>query len=274
MNEHIIEAIGKTPVKICDGKVVEVGESEIDYCPLFHKYHNMEKITSDAVKENIQYRIDDFGMCTGNRQIRMKDFLSFGISEILCTLLDEGIIDCVVMVCEGCGTVIIDEAEMVQGIGGRVSGLVKTSPIPDLIEKIGVKRVLDPSSASINQLEGIKKSISLGYRNIAVTLAGFLDTTSIEDEHPEVNVYKFGVHTTGLSEDEALKIVESFDIVTSCASKYIRKYCDDKSVFSVGEEIPIYALTGEGELFLKLRLDKIGGPKPPKLNPRLPDPLI
>ena len=274
MDEHIIEAIGKTPVKIRDGKVVEVGESEIDYCPLFHKYHNMKKITSDAVKANIQYRIDDFGMCTGNRQIRMKDFLNFGISEILCTLLEENIIDCVVMVCEGCGTVIIDDAEMVQGIGGRVSGLVKTSPIPELIEKIGKERVVDSDNANINQLEGIKKSISLGYRNIAVTLAGYLDTSSIESKYPELNVYKFAVHTTGLSEDEALEIVESCDVVTACASKYIRELCESRAIFSVGDEIPIYALTGEGELFLRLRLDKIGGPKPPKSNPRFPDPLI
>ena len=38
MDEHIIEALGKTRVRIKDGKVVEVGEPKIDYCPIFDKY--------------------------------------------------------------------------------------------------------------------------------------------------------------------------------------------------------------------------------------------
>ena len=87
----------------------------------------------------MQFRIDDFGMCTPDRQLRMKDFLSFGISEILSTLIEENAIDCAVMVCEGCGTLIVTESELVQGIGGRVSGLVKTSPIPELFDQLGAE---------------------------------------------------------------------------------------------------------------------------------------
>jgi hypothetical protein len=38
MDEHIIEAMGKSKIVIRNGKVVEVGDSKIDYCPLFHKH--------------------------------------------------------------------------------------------------------------------------------------------------------------------------------------------------------------------------------------------
>lgn len=127
MSEHIVEAIGLSKVTIKDGKVIDVSEPKLNYCPLFHHHRGMEKITKEAIWDNIQFRIDDFGMCTPDRQLRMKDFLSFGISEILSTLIEENAIDCAVMVCEGCGTLIVTESELVQGIGGRVSGLVKTS---------------------------------------------------------------------------------------------------------------------------------------------------
>ena len=209
---------------------------------------------------------------------------NLGIGPYICTTAElrtadltsvvEGVIDCVVMVCEGCGTVIIDDAEMIQGIGGRVSGLVKTTPIPEVIRVVGEDRVLSPSDACIDQVEGVRKAISLGFRNIAVTVTGYVDLDSVFEENPECNVYTFGVHTSKLSESEARKLVDNCDVTTACASKYVRKFCEEKAIFKVGEEIPIYALSNNGELFLKMRLDKIGGVKPPKSNPRSPDPLI
>jgi len=128
MDEHVIEALGKTRIRVKNGKVVEVGEPKIDYCPIFDKYRGVKKFTPETVKENIEFRMKDFGMCTKDRTVRMKDFLSFGVSEILSTLIIEGEIDCVVSVCEGCGTVILTDPEIIQGTGGRVSGLLCTSP--------------------------------------------------------------------------------------------------------------------------------------------------
>ena len=137
MSRHIIEALGLSRITVENGKVVDVTEPQVEYCPLFDHHRGIKKLTKDVIAENIQFRIDDFGMCTPKRQLRMKDFLNFGISEILCTLLEKHEIDSVVMVLEGCGTVIVNEPELVQGIGGRVSGLVETSPIPELVPEIG-----------------------------------------------------------------------------------------------------------------------------------------
>ncbi|HML04396.1 MAG TPA: DUF2099 family protein, partial [Methanobacterium sp.] len=55
MDEHVIEALGKTRIVVRNGKVVEVGEPKINYCPLFDKYRGIKEITSEAAKENIEF---------------------------------------------------------------------------------------------------------------------------------------------------------------------------------------------------------------------------
>lgn len=277
MSEHIIEALGLSKITIKDGKVVDVTEPEVEYCPLFDHHRGIKKLTTDVIAENIQFRIDDFGMCTPERQLRMKDFLSFGISEIMCTLLDEDVIDSVVMVLEGCGTLIVTEPELVQGIGGRVSGLVKTSPIPELIAEMGEENIVNPETAEINQIEGIKLAISNGFKNIAVTVALASDIDEIERlkaENPDVNIYVFVVHTTKRTAEEARKLFDGCDVATACASKYIREIGEKESIKTVGQSIPIFAHTENGKKFLEMRLERIGGEKPKKDNPDLPYPLI
>ena len=207
----------------------------------------------------------------------MKDFLSFGISEIMCTLLDENEIDCVVMVLEGCGTVIVTEPELVQGIGGRVSGLVRTSPIPELFPKIGEENIVNTETAEIDQIEGIKLAINQGYKNIAVTLALASDAEKISElkkEYPEINIYVFVVHTSKRTPEEARILFDTCDVATGCASKNIREIGYNESLKIVGQSIPIFAKTENGKRFLEMRLEKIGGEKPKKDNPDLPYPLI
>ena len=280
MDEHIIEAMGKAKVIIKDGKVIEVGEPLIEYCPLFHKHRGIEKLDKESIKENMQFRIDDFGMCSPKRVVKMKDFLSFGISETISTLLSENMIDCAIMVCEGCGTVIVSDSEMAQGIGGRVSGLYKTSVIPELIEKLGKENVLDKETTKINQIEGIKLAKSLGHKNIAVTIVKGEDGKTIREREKEynnngenINIYIFGVHTTGVDKQDAQKLFDYCDVITGCASKPIREIGEKIATKKVGESIPIYAITKKGKEFLELRVEKIGGVTAKK-NPKLPNPLI
>lgn len=277
MSEHIVEAIGLSKVTIKDGKVIDVSEPKLDYCPLFHHHRGMEKITKEAIWDNIQFRIDDFGMCTPNRKLRMKDFLSFGISEIMSTLIEENMIDCAVMVCEGCGTLIVTESKLVQGIGGRVSGLVKTQPIPELFDQLGIENILDPETAKIDQIAGIELAIKQGYKNMAVTIALAQDALKIQElkkAHPDVNIYIFVVHTSNRTKEEARILFDACDVATACASKYIREIGDAESLKTVGQSIPIYSKTEDGKKFLEMRLEKIGGEKPKKENPDLPNPLI
>ncbi len=277
MSEHIIEALGLSRIRIKDGKVIEVSEPEVEYCPLFDHHRGIKKLTPEVIAENIEFRIDDFGMCTPNRQLRMKDYLNFGISEIMSTLLDENMIDCVVMVLEGCGTLIVNEPELVQGIGGRVSGLVKTSPIPELIAKFDEELIVNPEIAEINQIKGIELAIEHGFKNIAVTVALAEDAEKIkqlQNENPDINIYVFVVHTSKLSAHDARALFDVCDVATGCASKNMREIGEAESVKIVGQSIPIFARTEMGKKFLEIRLDKIGGEKPKKDNPDLPHPLI
>lgn len=276
MDEHIAEALGMARVVIKDGKVVEVGEPRINYCPLFDKYRGIKKITSDAIKENMEFRIQDFGMCTSQRVLKMPDFLSFGISETLSTLLKERIIDCAVVVCEGAGTVIVTDPQLVQGIGGRISGFISTYPIKEIIKVLGEENVLDPEHASIDQVSGVIKSIQRGFKNISVTVTNPDDAVKLRDiekKHEGVNIFIFSVHTTGISLEGAQTLFDNADVITACASKHLRDLASKKRVFQAGESIPIYGVTPKGISFLKLRIEKIGGLKKKK-NAKSPAPLI
>lgn len=276
MDEHVMEALGKSKVIIRDGKVVKVEDPQIDFCPLFYKYRGIEKLTPQVIQENMEFRIKDFGMCTNQRKLEMDDFLSFGISETLGTLLDENIIECAVIVCEGCGTVIVDGPELVQGIGGRISGIISTSPIKEIINALGENKVLNPETAEINQVEGILKAINDGYKKIGVTVASAEDALEIrelESQHEDVKIYIFTVHTSGISREDAELLFEHADIITACASFHIRNIAEERDTFSVGASIPIYATSKNGEEFLKMRIEKIGGLKDKK-DAKIPDPLI
>jgi putative methanogenesis marker protein 8 len=276
VDEHVMEALGKAKVVIKDGKVVEVGEPKIKYCPLFHKYRGIEEITPEIIQENMQFRIQDFGMCTSKRKLRMQDFLSFGISETISTLLEDEIIDCAVIVCEGAGTVIIEDPEMVQGIGGRISGIEFTTPIPEIMNTIGLEKILDPKTAQIDQLAGVMKAIDDGYKIIAVTITLAEDAVrlrKVENNYEGVKVYIFAVHTSGISREDAELLFDQADIITGCASQHLREVALDRNCFSVGSSIPIYAVTRDGEKFMKLRIKKIGGLKEKK-GARIPEPLI
>lgn len=258
-DKHVIEALGKARVTIEDGKVTKIEEPEIEYCPIFDKYHKIKKISKDDIRKNIEYRIESFGMCTKNRQLKMDDMLSVGISEILRSNVKLGNIDCVVGVCEGTGTLLMTDADLVQGVGGRVSGLVCTTPIPEIIEKIGKDDILDADTARIDQLEGLNMAIDRGYKNIAVTvmpgpLVEEIRNYPVDDD---VNVYIFVAHTTNTPEKCVKMLFENADIVTACASKAIIEYAQIKKPYYYGSSVPIYATSSEGRRLLDARLNDI-----------------
>lgn len=275
MDEHVIEGLGKARIVIRDGKVAEVGEPLIGYCPIFDKHRGIKKIDKDVIKKNMEFRIGDFGMCTPDRVLRMKDFLSFGVSEIICTAMTKKLVDAAVLVCEGTGTLVVTEPEMVQGVGGRVSGLVSTTPIPEIIAKVGRQNVLDPSTAKIDQVAGVEKAIAMGYKNIAVSIVSGKTARQfkeMEKKHPGVNIYTFIVHTTGLTKDDAELIFQYADIATGCASKYIREVGTAKKAFKIGDSIPMYGITPRGVRLIEERIKFMG--KEIKPNPNAPQPDI
>jgi putative methanogenesis marker protein 8 len=281
-DEHIIEAIGRCRIVIRNGKVVEVEEPLIKDCPLAKRFaYPIPDIKAESVKANIEHRIKAFGMCTPEREvIDNREFVGFGASEILSFGLQAGLLDAAVIACDGAGTVVVTKPAMAQGIGGRMSGLFSTCPYPqvmDRIEKDG-GYVLDRQHATMDPVSGVALAVGKGFRKIAVTVARPEAAESIRRIYPDALI--FGVHVTGLKQDEAARLVSASDIVTSCASKTIRDTVGQKALLQAGISIPIFAMTRKGKELILEKIRQSNEPvlvkptKLPSLGDQQPSPLI
>ena len=257
---HVIETLGRTKVVIENGEVTSVGESMVDYCPIFDKIDDAKHLTPEFIKWNIEKRIREFGMCTPERVVEMDDFLSFGISEILKTNVELGLIDCVVGVCDGVGTLLMTDPKIIQGVGGRVSALVSTTPYHKVIEKVGIENVVNPKTAELNPIKGLEMAVERGFKNIGITI---LADKIIEEiaNYPlpdDVNTYIFVAHTTNASLEEIEIAFKYCDVITACASCNVREYAEKEKIYYSGSKVPIFAVTKKGREFLDNRLEKIG----------------
>jgi putative methanogenesis marker protein 8 len=281
-DEHIIEAIGRTRIVVRDGRVVEVGDPLIRTCPLAERFGRpVREMTKEAIRENIEERIRSFGMCTPDREVlATRDFVLFGASELISCAIRNGLLDCAVIACDGAGTLVAQNPALVQGIGGRMSGLVKTSPIPAVIERIEANggRVLDPATAAIDQAKGVAFARDLGCRRVAVTVAGAAEAEEIRRLYPESLIV--AVHTTGLSAEESERLVAVADIVTVCASRHLREAAGRVALLQGGAAIPVFALTREGKDIILEKIREtdtpvfVKGERLPVAGKREPEPLI
>jgi putative methanogenesis marker protein 8 len=262
--------------------VAEVSVSQLRQCPLAKKFAlPIDEITQEAVRANIEHRMKSWGMCQPHRKVcGSVDFVGFGASELISCGIMSGSLDAAVLACDGAGTVIVTTPEMVQGIGGRMSGLVSTSPLAeemDQIEKNG-GIVLDRAHATIDPVLGVSRAYEKGFSHVAVTVASADVAVAIHKKHPDVFI--FGVHMSGITEKDAERLVAVADIITACASKWIWQVAGAKALVQAGTAVPVFALTKRGK---QLILDKIArsdrpvlvsGSKLPVYGPELPDQLM
>ena len=68
---------------------------------------------------------------------------------------------------------------------------------------------------------------------------------TIRANHPDALI--FGVHMSGICEDDARRIIEVSDLVTGCASTTVRTLAGKKALLQAGDVIPIFALTSQGK---------------------------
>lgn len=259
-DRHVIEALGKAEVVIENGKITYIGEPVVDYCSIFDNGQHKGDLTKEFIKSNIEKRIDEFGMCTPQRSIDVEDTMSFGTSETLKTNMIKGNIDCVVGACEGVGTLLINDAEIVQGVGGRVSALISTTPIKEVMEKVGRENVLNPETAELNPLKGLEMAIERGYKNIAITI---IPTEMVKDlrQYPkpdDVNIYIFVAHTTNVSKKEAEMLFDYADVISGCSSINMRQTAEERKPYYSGKKVPLYAVSENGKKLLNERLEYIG----------------
>lgn len=259
---HIMELMGKTRVVVKDGKVIEVGEPEVRWCPIFAKVRGVQKITPEEVKKNMEFRIKDFGIFTDKRRLELEDFVGFGATEVMMTGLRRGLLDTTVTACDGAGTVIAGNPTLVQGMGGRMSGLVETEPIEGIIKGITERGgvVLDTLTAKLDSVAGVRKAAELGHKRIAVTVPFAETAKELRKLEAELglDLIVIGVHVTGISREEAQTLLENVDITTSCASKFMRDLA--KPLAQVGTAVPLFALTQKGKELVVERAKEIESP--------------
>ena len=261
MGRHVMEALGMSRVVMEDGKVIEVSEPRVKYCPLFKKHRNIDELNKDTIRENMEFRMGSFGMCCENRDVRMDYFLSFGISELMSLALSKGMMDAVVMAADGCGTCILTDP-----------GIIETSPIDAVLDAVGRDNVIDPITVPIDTRAGVEKAFSMGYKRLAVTVAFADDAEYLRKRYGEaVSIY--AVHTTGISEDDARRYFEYADVITACASKWVREVAKEKATIQAGKKVPVYGASEFGERIIRLKLEELGK-EPDTILDEDPEPLI
>ncbi len=255
---HVFECLGKARVVVENGEVVEVGKPLITYCRLWEKIRGIHELNEAAIKENIEFRIRDFGLCTADRIVEMDAFVGFGASETFMTGLRSGLLDSTVTVCEGAGTVITANPRLVQGIGARLSGVIETTPVEGLIKKIEAKggEVLKPPR--IDQVAGLQKALECGYDRVGVTVPSVEEAQRCRAISEDAVI--FGVHLTNISKEDAAMFCEIADLITACASPHIRTLAREKALVQAGTAIPIFALTPKGKDLLLERAKEVENP--------------
>jgi len=259
---NIMELLGRSRIKVEGEMVAEAGQPMINWCPLFDKVRGIKEVTAESAAANMEFRIKNHGMFSPRRKLKMDTFVGFGASESMMTGLQSEIIDAAVTVCDGAGTVITANPDLVQGMGGYISGLVESDPIPEVIEGIRQMEghILSPKDARIDQLEGAAYAAAAGYKRFAVTVADATDAEKLREleKASGVRIMIIGVHLTGIASEDASRLLAAADIVTACASKHIREQV--RPLVQVGTAVPLFGLTGWGKELLVERAKQVEQP--------------
>ena len=239
-------------VKINENGVTVLSAPVVTHCPLHESLYGTTKIDASAVKRSVEKKIERFGFCCKNRDFGFDSIVAYGASEMISVWLDKGLIDCAVVVCDGAGTVITSNGKLVQGIGAQLTGVIKTSPIQEVIEYIERNggTVLNKVDARIDQVAGVKHAFATGSKRVAVSIASFQakairDIRRLEKTQGKEAVV-FSVCNT-LAKKADVKYISKADIACASASTVLRNEVGNKALLQVGLTIPVYALTARGK---------------------------
>ena len=56
MTRHVMEMLGMSKVTIEDGKVIDVTEPKVKYCPLFKKHRGIDELNCESVRKNVEFQ--------------------------------------------------------------------------------------------------------------------------------------------------------------------------------------------------------------------------
>lgn len=233
-----------------DGSVEVVSEPKVLYCTYMRRTYGVRRACKEVIEYVLKLKMDKYGLFTPRRRFDLGSVVAFGTSEIISWGIEKEFFDCAVIVCDGAGTVVAKSPKLVQGIGAVMNGLLKTYPIPEVvdgIEKLG-GIVLDRSSAVIDQAEGVRKAIELGCKSIAVSVIGLRcweisEIRRIESRYG-ADVTVFSTCNT-LAKASCITHIEKADYVCTSANHMIREALAKKALIQLGVTIPVYILTNK-----------------------------
>ncbi|MGB9756305.1 MAG: methanogenesis marker 8 protein [Candidatus Bathyarchaeales archaeon] len=239
-------------VRISEKDIKVLSEPLITYCPLHETLYGTKKIDVDAVRKTVEMKVAGFGFCCANRLFDAESVVAYGASEMMRVWLEKKLIDCAVVVCEGAGTVITANGRLVQAIGARLTGIIKTTPIKEIIAYIEENggTILDKATAQIDQVKGVKRAFKLGFKRIAVSVAGFqakaISKIRSFEAKTKADILIFSVCNTCVKEEDAKHIAKA-DVACASASKILRNEIGSKALLQLGVTIPVYAITEKGK---------------------------
>lgn len=261
-------------------KAVRATEIPIKYCPLMIKLLKevggyYAEILINTLETNNK-ELQEIAMCNLINEVVIKggyfdtnrplnsceSNVLFGASETMSSAFKNGLIDAAVIVSNNLGTIITTNASNTQGAVKRMTGLFYTSPSKKLVDTATHSKIIPvfPYTAKIDQLEGVKKAISLGYKNIAVSVAAddnHLHKALTELEKYGVKIYKFGLCSTGINKETAEIMRDYADVIWTCASKYVTEIVEPSAIAQVGIKIPVHIMTKKGWEIVKNHLKKM-----------------
>jgi len=138
------------------------------------------------------------------------------------------------------------------------------SPIAEVITNLEGEGaiVLDREDASIDQIAGLERAFKdhdcVGVTLTTPDIAKMCRT--VEKANPGKKVVLFGVHTTGLSQDDAKAFIDTVDLTTGCASRHLRSQMGEMALLQVGRSVPIFAITQTGKDLILNRMKHIKTP--------------
>lgn len=97
----------------------------------------------------------------------------------------------------------------------------------------------------------------MGYRKVGVTTHSADQAKLMRDKYGS-DLVIFAVHTTGISEQEANVFFDCADIITSCASKWVREVAKSRALLQAGTKVPVYAATDKGARLMFAKLKELG----------------
>lgn len=269
---HITRMFGSyILLKNVDGKLkaVKATPIPIKYCPLMYKLlkeisgnyadellktldSNNKKLQEKCMCNLINETVIKAGYFDTNRPLNSCEAnVLFGASETISSAFKNNMIDAAVIVSNNLGTIITTNEFNTQGAVKRMTGLFYTSPNEKIVNTAyedGIFPVF-PYTASIDQLEGVKRAINLGYKRIAVFVAAndnYLHKELKELETDGIKIYKFGLCSTGIDKNTAEIMKDNADVVWSCASKYVIEIIEPNAIAQIGIKIQVHIMNIQG----------------------------